>query len=177
VAGDNATSHKDKGDVGVACVIADLVKHDIQVATLISEHLPFDLIAIHSLGELVKLSVKYRETNKQGTVHVRACSSWNDRHGAHNRPHNPGDYDAVAIYCPDTDACYYLRSNELSPDTRTLRIRPAANTQIIGVRMAHSFCGPDRLFGSAPVAQWIEHLSSKQGVEGSIPSGGAGSQT
>jgi hypothetical protein len=43
---------KDKGDIGLACAMADLVKHDIQVALPMSEHLPFDLIAIHPMGYL-----------------------------------------------------------------------------------------------------------------------------
>ena len=37
---------KDKGDLGVACVITDLMKAGIQVSLPLSEHLPFDLIAI-----------------------------------------------------------------------------------------------------------------------------------
>lgn len=45
---------KDKGDIGLGCVIADLLKHDIQVALPVSEHLPFDLIAIHPYGDMIK---------------------------------------------------------------------------------------------------------------------------
>jgi hypothetical protein len=81
-------------------------------------------------------------------VTVLTRSVWNDRHGTHHRPHQAGDYDAVAIYCPDTDECYYLRASELSPSGRTLRITSPANNQMIGVCLARLFVDPARLFAS-----------------------------
>jgi PD-(D/E)XK endonuclease len=164
---------KDKGDIGVACVIADLVKHDIDVALPLSEHLPFDLIAIDACGRMAKVSVKYRTMSTQGVVTVRSRSVWNDRHGTHYRPHAAGDYDAVAIYCPDTDECYYVPTSQVSVSGITLRISEARNSQIAGVRKARWFRAPDRIFATAPVAQWIEQPPSKRQAEGSIPSGGA----
>lgn len=152
---------KDKGDVGLTAVMADLLKHDIQVALPISEHLPFDLIVIHRSGAMMKVSVKYRTLSSRGSVKVTAGSVWNDRNGTHYRRHNPGDYDAVAIYCPNTSQCYYLLATELTPRDTTLRIVDTENNQSVGIRMAHRFVDPDRLFTSAPVAQWIERLPSK----------------
>lgn len=64
---------KDKGDCGLAHVIADLFDAGIQVALPISEHLPFDCIAIHN-GSLSRVSVKYR-TEENGAVRVRLRSS------------------------------------------------------------------------------------------------------
>jgi hypothetical protein len=165
---------KDKGDIGVACVIADLMKHDVQVALPMSEHLPFDLIAIHRTGRMVKLSVKYRQLSKQGSVRIDARSIWSDQNGIHRRPHRVGDYDAVAIYCPDVGACYYLCAHELSPVCTILRVIEPANNQRVGVRLATKFIDPDRMFVQAPVAQWTEQSPSKRRAEGSIPSGGAG---
>ena len=164
---------KDKGDIGVGCVIADLLKRGIQVALPISEHLPFDLIAIHQSGRMVKLSVKYRELDKRGAVSVRAKSFWADRNGVHVKPHSIGDYDAVAIYCPSTDTCYYLCSSELCGSCTTVRVVHAANNQQLRVRLADQLIDPDRIFDLAPVAQWIEQSASNRQAEGSIPSGGA----
>lgn len=164
---------KDKGDIGLGCVMADLLKHDIQIALPVSEHLPFDLIAIHPRGDMLKVSVKYRIMNKRGAINVRSQSVWNDRNGTHYRRHDIGDYDAVAIYCPDTDACYYIRASELAPLCTSLRITEPVNRQKAGVHMAQQFTDPDRLFQSAPVAQWIEQAASNRQAEGSIPSGGA----
>lgn len=137
---------KDKGDIGLACVMADLMKHDISVALPVSEHLPFDLIAIHPLGIMAKVSVKYRVMTKTGVVTVETRSIWNDRAGTHHRRHDPGDYDAVGIYCPDTDECYYLLASELSPSGRTLRITNPGNNQTTGVCLARLHTGPERLF-------------------------------
>ena len=137
---------KDTGDIGLACVIADLFKHNIQIALPVSEHLPFDLIAIHSRGDMSKVSVKYRVMSRSGAVQVETRSVWNDRNGTHHRPHRPGDYDAVAIYCPDTDECYYLPASELTPSGRTLRITDPGNNQMAGISLARSFRDPDRIF-------------------------------
>lgn len=152
---------KDKGDIGLGRVIADLLAHGIQVALPLSEHLPFDLIAIHATGLTVKASVKYREINRFGSVTVQAKSSWADRNGSHVKRHNVGDYDAVAIHCPDTQSCYYVRASELLPSCTTLRVRAPANNQKLGVRTADGFTDPDRMFVPAPVAQWIEQSPSK----------------
>ena len=141
---------KDKGDLGVVSVMGDLMKHDIDVALPISEHLPFDLVAIHPEGKTIKVSVKYRIMGKNGTVRVNARSVWNDRHGTHYRAHQPGDYDAIAIYCPDTNECYYLRSSEMTPSGITLRITNAANNQVAGVTPARWFVDPERLFAAFP---------------------------
>jgi hypothetical protein len=137
---------KDKGDIGLVSVMADLLKHGIQIALPISEHLPFDLIAIPHAGPMVKVSVKYREVDDRGSVSVYNRSVWSDRHGVHMKMHDPGDYDAVAIYCPQTNQCYYLRASELSRSRTTLRVKAAANNQILGVRAAESFLDPDRMF-------------------------------
>lgn len=149
---------KDKGDIGLACVMADLLKHDIQVALPVSEHLPFDLIAIHPRGAMAKVSVKYRVMKRTGVVTVFTRSSWNDRNGTHHRHHEPGDYDAVAIYCPDTDECYYLLASEFAPSGRTVRITSPRNNQMTGVCLARMFTGPGRLFDPS-------HPGSEKGME------------
>ena len=141
---------KDKGDVGVACVIADLTKHGIDVALPISEHLPFDLLAISPEGPVAKISVKFRTMSHTGKVVIPASSSWADRHGSHSRAHSAGDYDALAIYCPDTERCYYLPWNEMQPCNTTLRILDARNGQKLGVRMAEQFTDPGRIFCQPP---------------------------
>ena len=69
---------------------------------------------------------------------------WNDRNGTHNRQHRVGDYDALAVYCPDRDECYYLRASELSPSVTTLRITDPVINQV--TRLARWFVDPARLF-------------------------------
>ena len=51
---------KDKGDEGLGQVIADLMTHGVQVAVPLSEHLPFDLVAIDEGGAMRRVQVRYR---------------------------------------------------------------------------------------------------------------------
>jgi hypothetical protein len=138
---------KDKGDVGLAFVIADLMSQGIQVALPISEHLPFDCIAIAGDGAMSRLSVKYRAAAK-GLLEVRLRSSWSDREGVHSRLHARGDYDALAVYCPEAQGCYYLRVDEVDGSTVVLRFAIPRNGQVAGVRMAEDYREPARLFVS-----------------------------
>ncbi len=138
---------KDKGDLGVGFVIADLMRHGIQVALPISEHLPFDCIGISADGYLARISVKYRET-RQGRLEVRLRSSWSDKNGVHLREHRKSDYDVTAIYCPDKDCCYYVLNTEVNGKTIVLRTEPPKNNQVSGVRLAAEFSDPGRMFKS-----------------------------
>jgi len=137
---------KDKGDMGVGFVIADALKSGFQVATLISEHLPFDLIVISPEMALCRLSVKFSSANK-GKVTVKYISSWNDRKGTHTRKANRSEFDATAVYCPDTGEVYYIRNDEIAVSrTLVLRLTPARNKQSKGVNMASDFTGIQRVF-------------------------------
>lgn len=52
---------KEKGDIGVAMIIADLTKKGLKVMTLLSEHLPFDLVAYdEELDKFYKVQCKYK---------------------------------------------------------------------------------------------------------------------
>jgi hypothetical protein len=141
---------KDKGDAGLGFVIATLMSQGIEVALPIGEHLPFDCIAISEDGRLSRVSVKYRAATKLGVVKVRLESYWADRHGTHVRKHGRADYDAIAIYCPDSSQCYFVRCAEIEHGTLTLRLSEAKNGQAAGVRLAIEYKNPNRIF--APVA-------------------------
>jgi hypothetical protein len=158
---------KDKGDQGLGFVIADLMASGIHVALPISEHLPFDCIAINSAGDMKRVSVKYR-TAPKGVIDCRKRSSWVDRRGVHYKKHTPGSYDAFAIYCPDTKQCYYVREEESSGSLR-LRITKPRGTNGIAARFADEFKNPERLF--VPVAQLDEQQPSKLLDAGSSPVG------
>ena len=51
---------KDKGDEGLGQVIADLMTSGVHVAVPLSEHLPFDLVAIDDGGVMRRVQVRYR---------------------------------------------------------------------------------------------------------------------
>jgi len=46
--------------------------------------------------------------------------------------------DAICIYCPDTDQCYYIRPAEFR-SSATLRITPSKNGQHVGILEAEAF--------------------------------------
>ena len=127
---------KDKGDLGVAKVHADLVGKGFTVLFPATQHAPFDLVAYED-GQFHRLQVRYRSA-RAGAVTVKFQSMWTDRNGTHTAPTDKTAIDAVCIYCPETDGCYYVRPAEHGASV-TLRIAPSRNGQQSGVLDAAAF--------------------------------------
>jgi PD-(D/E)XK endonuclease len=127
---------KDKGDLGIAKVHADLVSQGFTVLFPATEHAPFDLVA-YAAGEFHRLQVRYRSA-RVGAVKVQFRSIWADRNGTHITPMDKGAIDTVCIYCPETDECYYVRPDAHGTSV-TLRIAPSRNGQQAGVLDAAAF--------------------------------------
>jgi PD-(D/E)XK endonuclease len=127
---------KDKGDLAVAKVHADLVSKEFTVLFPATEHAPFDLVA-YAAGEFHRLQVKYRSA-RAGAVKTQFRSMWADRNGTHAIPMDKEAIDIVCIYCPETDECYYVRPGEHGTSV-TLRITPSRNGQLTGVLYAAAF--------------------------------------
>ncbi len=102
---------KDKGDVGVTQIIADLTKSDIKIALPMSEHLPFDIIAISSDNKLSRISVKYSSGEEIASISLRTISS--NAKGYNVKNVNFDDIDAFAVYSPVTNECYYVNKNQI----------------------------------------------------------------
>ncbi len=165
---------KDKGDLAVGQVIADLVRNGVQVLLPISEHLPFDLVAVLPLsGDLCRIQVKYVSL-RNGKLGITLRNTHADRHGIHHKRIRLDTIDAIAVFCPEADTVYYVRRDEIPDGCRrelNLRLNPARNGQVRRIRLAANFDGAKRIFG--PVAQWIEPPASNRLGGGSIPSGPA----
>jgi len=127
---------KDKGDLGVAKVHADLVAKGYTVLFPATEHAPFDVVAYKN-GEFHRVQVKYRSA-RGGAITVKFRSTWSDRTGTHYTPTDKASIDAVCIYCPDTDECYYLRPAAFRSSV-TLRVAPCRNGQRAGILDASAF--------------------------------------
>jgi hypothetical protein len=127
---------KDKGDLGVAKVTADLVAKGFTVLLPLTKHAPFDLVA-HADGEFHRLRVKYRSA-RSGAIKVHFRSMWADRNGTHTTPLDKAAIDVVCIYCPETDQCYYVRPGAHGASV-TLRITDSGNGQQAGVLRADAF--------------------------------------
>lgn len=116
---------KDKGDLGLAMVIADLTKKKYSVCLPISEHQAFDLIAVNEVGKLSKVQVKYREL-KNGTVEVPFRSVYSNGQGARAVINDFTLFDAYAVYCPDVEKVYYYPVSLVGNKTSfaLLRVHP-----------------------------------------------------
>ena len=139
---------KDKGDEGLGQVIGDLMTNGVQVAVPLSEHLPFDLIAINEHGAMRRVQVRYRTSGDATQVRCHLGGSWADRNGTHKRAFDASSVDALAIYCPSPRTFVYLRANELPPAHVSLRLSKARNGQVKRTRAASDYRDPWRMFGS-----------------------------
>ena len=127
---------KDKGDLGTAKAHADLVAQGFVVLFPATEHAELDLVA-YRRSAFHRVPVKYR-SERQGAVSVRFRSVWADRHGTHTRPSDKSQVDVLCIYCPETDACYYVRPDDHLRSV-TLRVTPSRNGQVHNVHAADRF--------------------------------------
>jgi len=142
---------KDKGDEGLGQVIADLMTNGIQVAIPLSEHLPFDLIAIGEHGAMRRVQVRYRASANATRLRCELLGSWADRNGNHKRAFDASAIDVLAIYCPSPRTFVYLLADELPSTGVHLRLSKARNGQVKRTRDAAEYRDPRRMFG--PVAQ------------------------
>ncbi len=120
---------KEKGDIGLTQVIADLTKNGINVALPISEHLPFDLIAISEDGKLSRVSVKYSGGEDIVKINLRTISS--NSKGYNVKQIDFNDIDSFAVYSPITNKCYYVNKNKIKvKNTFSMRLIPVESKSV-----------------------------------------------
>lgn len=127
---------KDKGDVGVAMVIADLARNGFKVALPVSDHLPFDLIAISPSGRMFRFSVKHRHRNKRGCVEASTRSVYSNGKGSHTKYADKNWIDGIALYCPETEAVYYVPVKALGL-RKSINLRITVSASKKAVEQAH----------------------------------------
>lgn len=126
----------EKGEIGEAMVIADLMRQGHDVAIPFGHNQPFDLIVIRKEdGRLEKVQVKY--TTGDGRVvkvRVESNSAW-VRHR-----YTPDGVDWMAVYDATIERCFYVHSDVWAGQKMvTLRLVPAANGQKKFIRFADSY--------------------------------------
>jgi hypothetical protein len=95
---------KEKGDIAVAKIIADLTEKGYDILLPISEHLPFDLIAY-------KDHISHRIQCKYATDGIaKSATSWSDKNGNHRKKYDINDFDYFGLYLPDLKICVYPHS-------------------------------------------------------------------
>jgi len=148
---------KDKGDLAVLMALADLRRHGVVCCLPISEHLPFDMVAVMpDMTTLVRLQVKYRKTNTVGTIHLPFRSNYYDSQKIYSKHVDLSHLDSYAVYSPETNQIYYIRTDELLKDAKaiTLRLHPPKNHQKTRIWYAENFINPLRLANSSHVANF-----------------------
>ena len=128
---------KHKADKGLARVIADVVDKGCIPCVPLSDHQPYDLVAVLVGGSVVKLQVKYASLKKNGTVDVKFRTSWADKNGTHTRHYKKEDFDYYAIYCPEKNKVVYVPSGADCP--KAIRFDRPANNQHKHVKWADAY--------------------------------------
>src|SRR5438132_10624670 len=125
----------------------------IQVAIPLSEHLPFDLVAIGEHGAMRRVQVRYRASPGASLLRCELLGSWADRHGTHKRAFDPLAIDVLAIYCPTPRTFVYMLAGELPSTGVYLRLSKAKNGQVKRTRDASEYHDPWRMFGPVPLGK------------------------
>ena len=128
---------KVKADLGLAKVIADLAEKGYIPCIPLSEHQPYDLLAVMDNGSVKKLQVKYARLRENGVIDVKFRSSWADKHGTHIKRYRESDFDYYAIYCPEKEVVLYIPNTLDCP--KTVRFEPPANNQSKLVKWAQDY--------------------------------------
>ncbi len=131
---------KTKADVGVAQVIADLVSKGLVPCIPLSEHQPYDLVAVAYSGKPYKLQIKFSSLMKNGCIEVKSKTVWADRNGNHFRKYKSNDFDYYAIYCPDKKVVLYVPNTKICP--AYIRFEKTKNNQSKHVRWADTYLNP-----------------------------------
>jgi hypothetical protein len=128
---------KYKGDIGLAKVISDLFEKGYVPCIPLSEHQPYDLVAVLAKGVTVKLQVKYASLRKNGTIEVRFRRNWVDNIGIHTEHYKKEEFDYYAVYCPEKEIVLYVPNNVGCP--KAIRFDKPANNQKQSVKWANDY--------------------------------------
>ena len=128
---------KNKGDLAVLKVMSSLGEQNFLILNPLTEHAPFDIVAYKN-QEFRRIQVKYKAAKNEECIEVNLRSCWADKNGNHVVPLDKSEVDIIAIYCPETDSCYYIKT-ELCNQSISLRLEPPKNNQVKGVRLAKDY--------------------------------------
>lgn len=93
---------KEKGDLAAVLVIADLTAKGFYCLTpVVTEHLPFDLIAYKD-KKCYRIQSKYSDDG-----FIKNVNSWSDRKGTHKRKYDQQDFDYYGLYLPQINKIIY----------------------------------------------------------------------
>ena len=128
---------KTKADIGLAKAIADLVAKGHTPCIPLSDHQPYDLLAVLNNGKVVKLQVKYASLKNNGVIDVKFKTSWVDKNKTHSRRYKKGDFDYYVLYCPEKEQVIYIPNTHDCP--KAIRFDKPANNQAKYIKWANAY--------------------------------------
>lgn len=125
---------RQRGDLAEAAVLRAFVEAGLMVLTPFSRFGPYDLMVDLPTGRTVRVQVKSGRLRK-GCVEF---NSWGTDHG-----NGPGRYDGradvFAVHVHQTGEQYVIPVAEARASKTSLRVVPARNNQLLGIRQANDY--------------------------------------
>jgi len=128
---------KCKADIGLSKVITDLMRKGFVPCIPLSEHQPYDLIAVAYSGTTFRIQVKYAALKQNGTIEVRFRRNWADGNGCHTQAYAKDEFDYYAIFCPEKDKVVYIPNGPDCP--KVIRFDRTANNQAQYIKWANEY--------------------------------------
>ena len=129
---------RDKGDLAVLAVAADLMKQGWKVAIPFGDSWDYDLIAMHPTFK--RIQVKYSESNGEVLIVKSRTHTILNGKVQQTKAYTASMIDCLAVFDKSTDRCYYIPVAEIDGKTEIrLRLTPAKNGQVKGVKFASNF--------------------------------------
>jgi hypothetical protein len=128
---------KNKGDLGVLKVKLDLFQQGFLILIPETEHSPFDLV-IYKDGKFKSVQVKFRNLKSNGVLEIPFRSCYSTSKGVMTKSVDKAIIDIYAVYCPQTDECYYFDPKHFNKCV-SLRVETSLNNQQERIRLAVNF--------------------------------------
>lgn len=128
---------KTKGDLGVLKIKVDLYMQGFLILIPETEHSPFDLV-IYRNGKFRTVQVKFRNPTKKGALEIPFRSSYSTSKGVKTKSVDKSLINLYAVYCPQTDSCYYFNPKRYNKSI-TLRVKTPLNNQKSKTHTADQF--------------------------------------
>jgi hypothetical protein len=128
---------KVKADIGLGKVIVSLTMMGFVPCIPLSEHQPYDIVAVAKDGSTCKIQVKYAGLKKNGTIDVHFRRSWADSKGSYTKAYSEDEFDFYAIYCPEKEVVLYVANDKNCP--KAIRFDKPANNQTRYIKWADNY--------------------------------------
>jgi hypothetical protein len=130
-----SSSHPvDVGERSEAIILAELVKRGHRVLIPYGTNHRYDLV-INVGGRFLRAQCKTGRL-RDGVIRFNTVSTRINTVRTYITPYDADQIDLFLIYCPDTDRVYALDVGEAAASNGRLRVDPAANGQVKGIRWA-----------------------------------------